>query len=340
MNTAFLLAAGFGTRLRPLTTLRPKPLVPVCGVPMIDYSLALCRLHGHRRVIVNAHYLADSIEAHVAGVTDLEVTVSREEPEVLGTGGGLAAVADRLAERFVVVNADVITDVDLTALLEAVPEGGAALALREGGPEYGAVPVDATGTVVGLRKARILGEGTVDTSRHFTGLHAVDRRVLARIPQGFSDVIDPTYLGLLAERRLRAVEHEGTWLDIGNPEVYLAANLRLLEGGLGLPLDPHLHAAWARDASGRELGDPLPGVEVAGPFWIGPGAQVAPGTRIERSIVGPSAVVAPGARLREAVVWDGVRVEGEVTGVVAAARGDEPPRGPGGRGGRSGDRPG
>ena len=85
MHTAFLLAAGFGTRLRPLTLVRPKPLLPVCGIPMLDYALAHVRKHGHEHVIVNAHYLWQQ----VAAWADLnDVTLQVELPIVLGTGGG------------------------------------------------------------------------------------------------------------------------------------------------------------------------------------------------------------------------------------------------------------
>ena len=109
MHTAFLLAAGFGTRLRPLTLVRPKPLLPVCGIPMLDYALAHVRKHGHDQVIVNAHYLWQQ----VAAWADRDgVTLQVELPIVLGTGGGLRAASETLAERVVIVNADILSDVN------------------------------------------------------------------------------------------------------------------------------------------------------------------------------------------------------------------------------------
>ena len=86
---AFVLAAGFGTRLRPLTEVVPKPLVPVCGVPLLSWSLALCAHHGMRRVIVNGHWLPDALTPWAGEHEGCHVTLSIEQPEILGTGGGL-----------------------------------------------------------------------------------------------------------------------------------------------------------------------------------------------------------------------------------------------------------
>ena len=126
MHHAFVLAAGLGTRMRPLTEHRPKPLVPVCGVPLLAYSLALCARHGLRDVVVNAHWLHEQVERWAGEREGVKVTVSTELPDVLGTGGGLKAVERDLAPVFVVLNADVLHEVDLTALRSAVRPGGAA----------------------------------------------------------------------------------------------------------------------------------------------------------------------------------------------------------------------
>ena len=116
---AFLLAAGFGTRMRPLTERRPKPLVPLCGVPLLDQSVALLKRHGHRCAVVNAHYLSDAI-VEWAGSQDMGLHVSIEAPSILGTGGGLVAARDHLDDQFVVVNGDVACDVNLGALSDSL----------------------------------------------------------------------------------------------------------------------------------------------------------------------------------------------------------------------------
>ena len=312
MNDAFVLAAGFGTRLRPLTEILPKPLVPVCGVPMLSYALALCARHGLTRAVVNAHHLADTLAPWEGEREGVRVELSVEAPEILGTGGGLRAVRDRLAGRFAVVNGDVLTDVDLRALRAAVPAGGGAMALRShpDAARYGVVAADATGTVVELSLvARAEPVGPVDRGTHFTGVHALDRDVLDRVPDGFACIVRTAYRELVPARRVAGVRHAGLWLDVGDPVAYLEANLAAVRGGLSLPLDPHRRAGWARTVAGREHGEPgLVGLaEVSGAAWVGPGAVVGR-SRLRDTVVGAGAAVEDGAELRECVVWDGVRV--------------------------------
>lgn len=303
MIDAFVLAAGLGTRLRPLTDRLPKPLVPVCGSPMLDYALAACHAHGLRRVLVNAHHLAPAIVAWAASRPDVEVSV--ELPDVLGTGGGLRRVADRFGPRVAVVNGDTLCDVDLGALVAAVPDGGAALALRpdpvEAAERYGVVAFDDEGAIVDLKgMARAEPVGAVRRDCHFTGIHALDRRVLDRLPEGFSCIVRQGYLGLVPARRVRAVVHPGAWLDVGDPAAYLDANLAVLDGAVRLALDPWARAGWSGD------GRPPGGGAVTGRCWVGLDAEVR--GAITRSVVGVGATVPADATLVDCVVWDGVEV--------------------------------
>src|SRR5690606_10371433 len=138
-----------------------------------------------------------------------------ETPAILGTGGGLRFARGHLAERFAVVNADVLTDVDLRALLDLVPAGGAAMALRPHAADaarYGVVAADATGTVVRLADvASASPAGVVRDDTHFTGLHALDRSTLALVPDGEACVVRTAYRALVPQRRVRALRHTGTW---------------------------------------------------------------------------------------------------------------------------------
>ena len=285
--SAFLLAAGFGSRLRPLTTARPKPLLPLCGAPMLDHVLAHVRTHGHEHVLVNAHHLWEQV---AAWAERNGVALQVELPEILGTGGGLKAAAERLAERFVVVNGDILSDVDLTELLDAVPNGGAAMALRAD-PELGArapVEADRAGVVVRMREfAGSPGIGIEGT--HFTGIHAAHHDVLADVPEGFACIVRSAYTRRLPQRVIRGVRHPGRWIDIGTPADYLAANLAVLDGTLTTALP-----VWER-GEGR-LGD----------HWVGRGARVE--GPLTRTIVGDRATVPADARLTECVVWDGAVV--------------------------------
>lgn len=310
-HTAFVLAAGLGTRLRPLTLHRPKPLVPVCGVPMLAYTLAGCARHGHRRAVVNAHHLGEQLGAWAGEREGVQVTVV-QEPVILGTGGGLRAARELLAPRFVVVNADVLSDVDLTALLARVPAGGAAMALRRHAADaarYGVVAVDAEGVVARLTSvasASPVGEVADDT--HFTGLHALDHDVLALVPEGEQCVVRTAYRALVPQRRVAGLVHEGVWIDVGDPQAYLAANMAVLRTAVPVTLDPFLRAAFAVGPRGA-VGQAPDGARVEGCGWIGRGAQVGRGAVLRDCVVGDGAVVEAGAELTRCVVWDGCRVE-------------------------------
>lgn len=319
----FVLAAGFGTRLRPLTEAVPKPLVPVCGVPLLAWSLALCARHGIREVVVNAHHRADQLlpwQGEHEGVT---VHVSVEAPEILGTGGGLKYVADRLADRFVVLNADVLHAVDLRALLASVRPGGGAMALRadpEHAPGYGIVAADATHTVVHLTTvARAEPVGEVRSDTHFTGIHALDRVALDRVPDGFACIVRTAYKGLVPERRVGALAYGGPWLDCGDPPAYLDANLAVLRGEVVGAVDPFARAGFAVTADGTLHGDPalVAGATVRGPVWVGPGARIARGATLDHAIVGAGATVGSGVEVVRSVVWEGVDVAASLAGSIA-----------------------
>lgn len=311
MNQAFVLAAGFGTRLKPLTAHRPKPLVPVLGVPMLAYALALCAKHGLRRVVVNGHYLPEQLEPWAGEHEGVFVTLSIETPDILGTGGGLKHVAHQLDERFVVVNADVLNTVDLAALRAAVPNGGAAMALRTADADhYGVVAADSTHTLVELRHyAQAVPEGAVDRSTHFTGIHGLHRDALDRVPEGFACIVRTAYTELVPERRVKAIRHDGLWLDIGDPGAYLDANLALLRDASDLPLDPFSRAAYAKTGRSEHGSiDALGDATVEGTAWVGKNANLGQDVVLRDAVVGEGATVPNNTVLERCVVWDGATV--------------------------------
>jgi NDP-sugar pyrophosphorylase family protein len=311
MHSAFILAAGFGTRLRPLTALRPKPLVPVCGIPMLEYVFSMCRRYGLKRVIVNAHFLSEQITAYAGDRDGLFVTVSVEQPEILGTGGGLKRVCEQLGSRIVVLNGDVLCDVDLHELLERVPPGGAAMALRAH-PEdalnrYGIVATDSEDRIVDLKTMAMTAPiGPVRRDSHFTGIHALDREVLDRVPEGFGCIVRTAYLELVPERKLVGTHHTGVWLDVGDPLAYLETNLSVLRQEIQLDLDPFAHASCWVSKQGR--GGEAPDVNVSGSVWVGDGVEFAPDVCLEDTVVGSHVTILSGTKLKECVVWDGAKV--------------------------------
>ncbi len=287
MVTAFLLAAGLGTRLRPLTEHLPKALVPVCGVPMLDHALLLARRHGHRQVMVNAHYMWEHV---AAWAEDNDVLLQVELPEILGTGGGLRAALERLDDVVTIVNADILCDVDLSRLAEAVPRNGAAMALRASAhaADIGEVEPDGHGRI--RRITSVVGQpGTALRGYHFTGIHAMSRDAIARVPaDGAHCVVRTAYKAMVPEGKVGSIVHGGTWVDIGTPGAYLDANLAVLRGEVIAPVDP-----WTR------------GRRAATDSWAGQGARVD--GIVQRCVIGAGAVVPAGAELIDCVVWDGVR---------------------------------
>lgn len=214
--TAFILAAGFGTRLRPLTDHTPKPLLPVRGRPLLDHVLDHARAYGHERVVVNAHWLAPQVVEWGAARPGVTVVV---EPVILGTGGGLRNARDLLADRFVVLNGDILCDVDLAALVAAPAPAVMALRRREGRH----TAISATGDDGRLRVNGIAGVvGPADGAWHFTGVHAMDNAELDRVPAGEACIIRTAYRELVAEGKVAGIVHPGAWTDIGTHEEYEA----------------------------------------------------------------------------------------------------------------------
>jgi len=320
---AFVLAAGFGTRMRPLTEHRPKPLLPVCGVTVLEQALGLCAQHRITSAVVNAHHLSSAIQRWCDAYTGMDIHVQVERPEILGTGGGMQHARPRLDEAFAVVNGDVLVDGDLGALLAdcAGPGVSASMLLRRS-PDaaiHGIVAMDAAGVVARLTSlARLEGATDLPEDTHFTGIHALRREALDHVPpQGFSCIVRSAYVHLIPQGRVVGRLHPGTWLDVGNPAVYLEANRAVMDGAIRLPLDPWERAAFGvrhDEGQARRLGDAArcdlaSGARMDAPCWIGAGATVqADAVLGPYTVVGDGAVVGAGARLSNTIVWDGCTV--------------------------------
>ncbi len=316
-HRAFLLAAGFGTRMQPLTNHRAKPLVPLCGVPLLDQAVALIRAHGIESAVVNAHHLPEGIERW-AERQPIKIEVSKELPDILGTGGGLRAALPILDDSFVVVNGDILCDVDLTALMNGLSESSpsACMALRPivGDAKYGIVAADDNNVVVdlvGLAKAEPHGKVRRDT--HFTGVHALTRSAVELLPpEQFSCVVRGSYVKMVPQRTVKSTRHTGIWEDAGNPESYLAANMSVLNGDMKPPLDTLPLAAWAiidgREHGSRDDIDCPESCSFNPPFWIGHGATIQEQCTISGSIIGEDALVLAGSKIESSVVWDNCTV--------------------------------
>jgi NDP-sugar pyrophosphorylase family protein len=221
IDTAMVLAAGEGRRLRPLTDRVPKPLVDVGGQPLIGLTLRWLERQGFRRVVVNTHHLAPVIEDWLAAhARDYAMTIAvSHEDTLLGTGGGIHhAAALWQSDLAWVVNGDVVCDVDLRAAERCLRDEDAALLVLRNDPAAAAMgPVYAEldggcGEVVGLLDS---GDRRVQP-RMFTGVHLIRRSLAERLPEP-SCVVRQGYLPLVGRGELRAWLHDGYWNEIGTP---------------------------------------------------------------------------------------------------------------------------
>ncbi len=289
---ALILAAGFGTRLRPITERIPKPLVPVVGKPNISRTIEHLGRLGIRELAVNLHHLPDAIRAALGDGSNLgaEIAYSEERPEILGTGGGIRRALPLLGDgAFAVVNGDALFAPDLEGALVAHRRSGAlaTLVVREDprAEELGAVHVDESGRV-----RRIAGRGADRAGLRplmFTGVHLIEPEIEEHLPRK-GCVVRNCYIPLLESgARIGAWIDSGYFCDLGTCGRYLGANLDLVTGaeriaGFAAPDDGVLVAADARVDPSAELG--------AGAV-VESGAELAAGARVKRAVVLPGAAV-------------------------------------------------
>ena len=232
---ALVLAAGMGTRLRPLTDSRPKPMLPVGGRPLLEHILCWLRRQGVEEIAVNLHYLPETITRHFQDGRQLGVrlTYSYEDP-ILGSAGAARRLRSFLVDTFLVVYGDLLLDVDLHPFLFFHRQTGGAVSIglkrTENPSANGMVEVDASGRVAGFIEKPL--DGTYDGSLANAGVYVVEPGVFEWIPPGrFYDFGQHLFPALLqAGVPLHATVLRGYLLDIGNPEAYRQAQADLAAG--------------------------------------------------------------------------------------------------------------
>ncbi|HWV39226.1 MAG TPA: sugar phosphate nucleotidyltransferase [Vulgatibacter sp.] len=328
---AMILAAGLGTRLRPLTDRIAKPALPILGDTLLGNNLALVAAAGATEVVVNAHHLPQTVAAAARIAADrlgLRLHLSFERPEVRGTGGALVAARPLLdrGEPFLLLNGDVLTDLDPAAAVAAHLASGAAttMVLRPmpPGAPFAPVEVDEGGLV-----ARIAGHGREPAPGEelrpyaFTGIHVLSSAIFDVLPAKGAPCVNRQGHASLVARGARVLGHvqaEGSWSDVGTPERYLQANLDVLEGRCRMPGWPfgaveRTPGAWVHPTAVVEAGAVL-----RAPCWIGPGARVG-----AAAAVGPRAALLEGslalAEVRDAVLPPGAKAGAPCVGRLAGA---------------------
>lgn len=309
---ALILAGGEGTRLRPLTSTIPKPIVPLAGRPFITHMIGWLRGHGVDDVVLASGFMADAVRAVLGDGQALGVRLRYiEEPEPLGTGGALKYAEDLLDERFLMLNGDVLTDLDLTAQLRQHERTGARATLALVGVEdptaYGLVRLDGSHAVTEFVEKPSPDE--VDTNLINAGAYVLEREILDEMPPAGTNVsIERDVFPLLVERGLFGYPAQGYWLDIGTPDRYLQGTFDIVNGRVATEL--------GRSEDGVLV---LPDSEIAesatiGPdAVVGPGATVGDGATVQRSVVLDGASIGPGTSLVDTIVGPRARIGDECT---------------------------
>ncbi len=319
---AIVLVGGQGTRLRPLTESVPKPALTLVDRPFLAYMIEWLAGHGVTEVVLACGFLPDVLREALAGEEERAGTRIRYvvEPEPLGTAGAIRFAADALGEqlddRFLALNGDVLTDLDLSALLRAHAEraASATIALHpvEDSSAFGLVHSGEEGEVLAfLEKTGEAAPGEVNA-----GMYALEHSVLDLIPPGENVSIERDVFPRLVGEGLHGLLLDGYWVDIGTPERYLQASWDILEGRVRTRVEPSAPGVLVAE-----------GAAVAADATVGPrvvvsaGCRIGAGAELRESVLLEGCEVGEGARVSGSILSPGARVPAgtEVDGVVAAA---------------------
>lgn len=321
----FVLAAGLGSRLAPITESVAKPLMPVGRRPLIEYAIRLLAHHGIREICINTHHLAKTISERVGDGSRWGVNIiySHEEEELLGTGGGLRRMQEFLSDAsFVVVNSDTLIEVDLGQVIEAHRENGAlaTMVLRrdENQEAYGQIEIEASGRI-----RRILGQGEVGeealAAYMFTGVHVMEPRFLDYIPPDVPTcVVRYAYSKALANGDILCGHvNDGYWADLGTPERYLTANRDVLNQDVHLshadPLAGFAHGPTKDVGTVVRMGEDVQlghDTRLVPPLVLGDGVRVGDEATVgPHCVIGDKVNIGRGALVTNAVLLSGASID-------------------------------
>jgi len=320
---AVVMAGGAGSRLRPLTINRPKPMVPMVNKPVVAHILDLLKRHGITEVVITLQYMADAVQDYFGDGQSLgmDVRYSIEETP-LGTAGSVKQTQDFLDEPFVVISGDAVTNVDLRKIIAFHEERKAMATLtlyRVSNPlEYGVVIVDEQGAIQQFLEKPSWGEVISDTVN--TGIYVLDPSVLgyfeAGVPFDFSRDLFP----ILLEKGdpLYGYVADGYWCDVGNLAEYMRATGDMLEGSVkGAQYGEHLRSGvWGGE--GVEVADDA---QIYGPIYLGTGVKIKSGAIIHGpTVINDYSVIDRYAHIERSVVWrncyigESVELRGAIVG--------------------------
>jgi mannose-1-phosphate guanylyltransferase len=321
---AVILVGGEGTRLRPLTSGLPKPIVPLVDRPFIAYMLDWLRGHGVDDVVMSCGFLATQVREVLGDGSQFGIELRYvEEPEPRGTGGALKFAEELLDERFLVLNGDVLTDIDLGAQIAQHERTGAratlALVPVDDPTAYGLVRVAEDGAVTEfVEKPR---SDEVDTNMISAGAYVLERDILELVPPDRNVSIEREVWPALVANGLYGFESDSYWLDIGTPERYLQGTFDIIEGNVTTALVERLGVGYVGVAEDVEVaGRVVPpaviergcrigaGAHVGSLVVLGEGVVVGEGATVERSVVLAGTEIGAGCVVHDSIVAARVRI--------------------------------
>jgi mannose-1-phosphate guanylyltransferase len=309
---ALILAGGEGTRLRPLTSTVPKPVVQLVDRPFIAYMINWLRSHGVDDVVMSCGHLADGVRDVLGDGSSLGVRLRYvEEPKPLGTGGALKFAEELLDERFLMLNGDVLTDIDVSAQIAAHERTGARATLAlypvEDPSAYGLVRLHPDGAVREFVEKPAPDQ--IDTNNISAGVYVLERSVLELLQPGEPASIERDVFPALVGNGLYGHVSDGYWKDIGTPERYLEATFDILEGSVATEVAQRMGSTFVCvesgvDADGRVVPTAL----------VESGCRIAEGARVGgRAVLEHNVVVGPGTTIEGAVVMAGTEIGANCT---------------------------
>jgi len=303
---AMVLAAGLGTRLRPLTFELPKPMVPVLDRPVMAHIVDLLDRHGYTDVIANLHYFPETIREYFG-----DRLVYREEPELLGTAGGVRNCADFLdGDTFLIISGDALTDIDLDAFVARHKQAGGigTLAVKrvENTREFGVVLHDADGRITGFQEKPDPAEALSDLGN--CGMYLFEPEIFDYFPRTeFVDWANDVFPALLAnDVPFHIHEIDEYWNDVGSLSELKEGTFDAMQGALRVELRGEEIAEGVRICEGTELTD---ATLIEPPVWIGRDVTIAPGVRLQGPLaIGDGVTIGEGAALKDSVVLPGTEI--------------------------------
>jgi len=321
---AVILVGGEGTRLRPLTSTVPKPLVPLVDRPFIAFMLEWLKGHGVEDVIMSCGFLATSVRNVLGDGSSMGVRLRYvEEPDPRGTAGALKFAEKLLDERFLMLNGDVLTDIDLTGQIAQHERTGAkatlALAPVPDPSAYGLVHLHGDRSVKDFVEKP--SPDQIDTNMISAGAYVLQREILDLVPPDRNVSIEREVWPRLIGNGLYGFPADAYWLDIGTPERYLQGTFDIIEGNVETAVRARLGESWlAIDARAELHGRVIPPAVIERGAHVAPGAhvgslvvlgqnvRVGPGSTVERSVLLSGAEIGANCTLRDCVVAAGCRV--------------------------------